>query len=236
MKDCSKIKRLIYWLIEKIGSFRKCIIVGCSEGEYKEALKLTKKSICINNGININKLAEYVEKMELKNINTKELKVCTVGRIGYQKNPSLFNSIAEELPEINFTWIGEGDLQKELTSKNIEITGWKDKENVLKLLNENDVFILTSLWEGLPISLLEAMYMKRICIVSNSIGNRDVIQHEINGFIANNKDKFVQIIRNVKEDKYDLNQIIEQQLSDLNKEYNVDEMSKKYKKVYEENI
>ena len=42
MKDCSKIKRLIYWLIEKIGSFRKCIIVGCSEGEYKEALKLTK--------------------------------------------------------------------------------------------------------------------------------------------------------------------------------------------------
>ena len=38
-----------------------------------------------------------------------------------------------------------------------------------------DVFLLPSRWEGLPISLLESMYMKKICVVSNVIGNRDVI-------------------------------------------------------------
>lgn len=40
-----------------------------------------------------------------------------------------------------------------------------------------DVFLLPSRWEGLPISLLESMYMKKACVVSNVIGNRDVIHN-----------------------------------------------------------
>lgn len=49
--DDSKIKRLIYRLIEKITALfnHKCTIVGCSKGEYEEAKKLNKNSICINN-------------------------------------------------------------------------------------------------------------------------------------------------------------------------------------------
>ena len=38
-------------------------------------------------------------------------------------------------------------------------------------------------WEDLPISLLEAMYMKILCVVSDVIGNHDVIQNEKNGFV-----------------------------------------------------
>ena len=57
-QDDSKIKRTIYWLIEKMTAIfnRKCIIVGCSKGEYEEAKKLNKNSICINNGIDVEKL------------------------------------------------------------------------------------------------------------------------------------------------------------------------------------
>ena len=55
-------------------------------------------------------------------------------------------------------------------------------------MNDSDVFLLTSLWEGLPIALLEAMYYKKVCIVSNCIGNRDVI---INGQIVKNLDGIV---------------------------------------------
>ena len=47
-----------------------------------------------------------------------------------------------------------------------------------------DVFLLTSLWEGLPVSLLEAMYMKKPCVVSDVIGNHDVIENGRNGFIC----------------------------------------------------
>lgn len=52
-QDDSKLKRLIYKTIEKIMTIinPKCTIVGCSQGEYEEAKKLSKNSICINNGI-----------------------------------------------------------------------------------------------------------------------------------------------------------------------------------------
>lgn len=80
------------------------------------------------------------------------------------------------LPEINFIWIGEGELKTELTSPNITITGWIKREEALRIIRNVDFFILPSLWEGLPISLLEAMYLRKICLVSDVIGNRDVIK------------------------------------------------------------
>ena len=226
-QDDSKMKRFIYKAIEKILTFRKCTIVGCSQGEYEEAKKLSKNSICINNGINIEKLKEETQGLEPKEIDYKNLKVCTSGRIGYQKNPELFNGIAEKLPNIKFTWIGDGELRDKLTSKNITITGLKERKEVLKILNDNDIFILTSLWEGLPISLLEAMYMKKLCIVSNCIGNRDVIKNGKNGYIADTVKEYVKEI--VDFNKFDL---MEKAKQDIINKYNLENMINKYTNLY----
>ena len=229
MQNSSKLKRAIYWIIEKIGAMRKCTIVGCSEGEYKEALKLTKNSICINNGVNVKKLEKEINQFTEKKIDFKNLKICTSARIGYQKNPELFNKIATDFPNIQFTWIGEGELQDKLTSKNIIVTGWKTREEVLNLVNDNDIFLLTSLWEGLPISLLEAMYLKKCCIVTNCIGNRDVIKNGENGFIINN-DNYKEIINNLNEVIYD--KVSQNAKKDILNVFNTDRMSKEYIEHY----
>lgn len=202
-QDDSKLKRSIYWLIEKMMAIlnKKCIIVGCSKGEYEEAQKLNKNSICINNGIDIEKLNKETANFKEKKIDYNNLKICTVGRIGYQKNPEMFNKIAESFPNIKFTWIGDGELKEKLTNSNITVTGWKTREEVLEILNEQDVFILCSLWEGLPISLLEAMYLKKICIVSDCIGNRDVIIDGNNGFIAKSLEEYIYRIEKISQGK-----------------------------------
>lgn len=233
-KDDTKLKRMIYWLIEKITVIwnRKCTLVGCSNGEYLEAKKLNKNSVCINNGIDINKLKEETKGLVPNKINYKNIKICTVGRIGYQKNPEMFNKIAEAFPKIDFTWIGEGDLRDKLTSKNVNVTGWKERKEVLQILNNNDIFILTSLWEGLPISLLEAMYMKKICIVSNCIGNRDVIVNGKNGFIANEINDFVKYIQEILDKKVDVKTLAINANQDVLNEYNIEKMVDKYKKEY----
>ena len=233
-KDDTKFKRMIYWLIEKITVIwnRKCTIVGCSNGEYLEAKKLNKNSVCINNGIDINKLKEETKGLIPNKINYKNIKICTVGRIGYQKNPEMFNKIAEAFPKIGFTWIGEGDLRNKLTSKNINVTGWKERKEVLQILNNNDIFILTSLWEGLPISLLEAMYMKKICIVSNCIGNRDVIVNGNNGFVANEINDFIKYIQEILDKKIDVQTLVINANQDVLNEYNIEKMVDKYKKEY----
>ena len=58
--------------------------------------------------------------------------VYTLGRICYQKNPTLFNEIAESLPDVKFVWIGDGELRDQLTSENIEITGWADRSTAIR--------------------------------------------------------------------------------------------------------
>ena len=233
-QDDSRFKKICYRTIEKMMTIinPKCIIVGCSQGEYEEAKKLSKNSICINNGINTKELEEKTKKLQKHETDFKNLKICTIGRIGYQKNPKLFNEIAESLPNNKFTWIGDGELKNELTSPNIKITGWKNKEEVLEELNKNDIFILTSLWEGLPIALLEAGYMKKLCIVTNVIGNRDVIKNNENGYIFNCTDEIIKKINKINNiEYYKLTKTIKK---DIKENYNMQIMINKYKKVYEE--
>lgn len=122
------------------------------------------------------------------------------GRICYQKNPALFNQIAETMPDVRFLWIGDGELKDELSAENVEISGWVDRKTALTKSMSADVFVLTSLWEGLPISLLEAMYMKKPCVVSNVIGNHDVIHNGENGFVCDKPSEFVEAIRNIQRD------------------------------------
>ena len=232
-KDDSKIKRIVYWAIEKITAMinKKCTIIGCSKGEYKEALKLNKNSICINNGINIEKIKKETQGLISKQINLNDIKICTIGRIGYQKNPHFFNEIANDFPDIQFTWIGDGELRNELKSQNINITGWKNRKEVIEILNAQDIFILTSLWEGLPLSLLEAMYMKKLCIVSDCIGNRDVIDDGKNGFIAYDLQGYNKIIKNIS--IIDIKKITDTCRNDVINIYSIKNMVQEYKRIYD---
>lgn len=231
MKNCGIVKRTIYKVIELISGKRCCTTIACSEGEYNESLKLAKHATYINNGINVIKLQELVDRFCIKRV-PYQFTVFTLGRICYQKNPELFNAVAEKVPNVRFLWIGDGELRDKLTSSNIEITGWVDREKALAYSMEADIFILPSLWEGLPISLLEAMYMKKLCVVSDIIGNRDVIQNGVNGFVCRSADEFAKVI---KDTKSDLDQrIIETAYQDVLQEYNTSIMGDRYKIIYAE--
>ncbi|MFW6015402.1 MAG: glycosyltransferase [bacterium] len=235
MKDHGYLKRTVYKAIEMISSKRNCTTISCSPGEHQETLKLSNQAELINNGINISKLQIMMDKFNFEE--KHPYTVFTLGRICYQKNPEQFNDIAKKLSDIRFIWIGDGDLKHKLTSNNIKITGWVDRETAIMHALNSDVFLLTSLWEGLPISLLEAMYMKKICVVSNVIGNRDVIKNGENGFVCNETDEFVEaiikakeIIRNKRISRE--SKIIKKAYSDIMRKYNVEVMGREYKNIY----
>lgn len=227
MEDAKNIQKIMYKSIEWLSSKKCGYIVACSKGEYKEALKLSKKSFLISNGINTKNLPILKE----KDIDLRNLKICTLGRISLQKNPESFNKIAKRFPKLQFTWIGEGELKSSLTSPNIKITGWLEKRQALKVMNENDIFILTSLWEGLPIALLEAMLYKKICIVSNCIGNKDVINKE-NGFICNSLEDYYKTIYEIIDGKVDIKRLKENAYRDIHLKYSFTAVSQKYMSLY----
>ena len=136
------------------------------------------------------------------------------------------------LPELEFVWIGDGELRAELIAPNIVVTGWKTREEVLKIMYDINIFILPSLWEGLPISLLEAMFLKKICLVSNVIGNRDVIKSEENGLICNTAIEYAENIHNILNGKIDGGRLAENAHQDVLHNYNADLMSEKYSEIY----
>ena len=234
-EDDSPLVRTIYKTIEKIGAMMGGAVIGVSKGEFEEALKLTGNAGYVNNGIEL----DPIKDLELKDIDVTEgekWKIGTLGRICYQKNPMMFNRVAEHFDQDRFLWIGSGEMAEELQAGNIRISGWKAHDLAVELLNKLDVFILPSLWEGLPISLLEAMYLKKICIVSNVVGNRDVIIHGMNGFIAETKEDYIKVIQDIKDGKYDIKAIAERAHNDVLSVYNVDVMCAKYAEVYHSDL
>ncbi len=223
MKNYKPLKRMTFKVIETICAKRRCMTISCGLGEYRETLKFTKYASYVNNAINIAELQKIISKAKLHD---HPFTVFTLGRICYQKNPVLFNQIAEALPNIRFLWIGDGELNSELKSKNIKVTGWIEREKAIEISMNADVFLLTSLWEGLPLSLLEAMYMKKLCVVSDIIGNHDVIKDKVNGYVCRSVDEFITAI------KQNGDKLIEKAYEDIEKKYNVSVQAREYSKIY----
>ena len=227
MENCNPTKRRVFKLIESVCAKRNCTTISCSVGEHQETLKITKNAAYVNNGINMEELQEIVDQTEKV---THPFTVFTLGRICYQKNPTLFNEIAESLPDVKFVWIGDGELRDQLTSENIEITGWADRSTAIRYAVNADVFLLPSRWEGLPISLLESMYMKKACVASNVIGNRDVIHNGENGFVCTKVEDFVKVIEECQDEN---GKLTERAYQDILKMYNTKVMAEQYSKKYE---
>ncbi|MBR6666264.1 MAG: glycosyltransferase [Lachnospiraceae bacterium] len=226
-KDDSVIKRNMYFMIEWLMGRCHSVTVGCSKGEYAAAKKVSKKAIWINNGI------DYITLPACGELGgTERLLIATIGRVCYQKNPRMFNKVALSMPEADFLWVGEGDMEDELTAPNIKITGWKSREETLELLNKADVFLLLSLWEGLPISLLEAMCLKKVCVVSDVIGNRDVIINRKNGYVVNDEEECVTVLKEIAHSLGEQSMIVESAHQSVVEKYNISVMGEMYAREY----
>jgi glycosyltransferase involved in cell wall biosynthesis len=195
--DGSSWNKKTYWFIEK--GFQKLFggeTIACGDTEYEISKKIGKSSL-VRNGINI----EYVT-AKITEYKNEVLTIGIAGRITFARNPKLFNAIALKFPDYNFIWIGDGELRAEITAPNIRITGWfLDSDQVLKELNAVDIYIQTSLWEGLPIAVLEAMAMKKPVLATNIIGNKDVVRHNETGFLFKEIEELDIYIEMLKDEK-----------------------------------
>lgn len=221
-------KSRIYELMEKILGKRDCITLTCCESEDEIAKTLCKKTAYIETGVNIADLSASLDGIEpMKN---DKFTVFTLGRACVQKQPQLFNQIAELVPDAKFIWIGNGELENKLTAPNIEITGWKPRKEALAMAKGADAFILCSLGEAIAMSLLENMYIKKICLVSNAMGNKSVIQNNVNGYVCNTAEEYAQ---RIKEAMHEFNyELPEKAYQDILNIYNTDTMKKKYIEFY----
>ncbi len=226
-EDHNMITKSMYRYTEKNLAKTNCVTIACSRSEYAEALAFSDNAVYVNNGIDT---AEIDRILRETTVQEHPLTVYTSGLINPQKNPELFNEIALAMPDVQFVWIGDGELKYKLTAPNTRITGWLSREDALKEADQADVFILTSLWEGLPLTLLEAMYMNNLCVVTNVAGSRDLIVNGENGFVCNTAAAFVNAIHQYRSDN--IAELTANAREEVLENYTVEKMVEGYDAIY----
>lgn len=223
-------KSKMYEIMEKILGKTNALTLTCCESENEVAKKLCKRTAYIETGVNLADLSSSLDGLGV--VKNKKFTVFTLGRVCVQKQPQLFNRIAELVPEARFVWIGNGELENLLTAPNIEITGWKPRKEALAMAKGADAFILCSLGEAIAMSLIENMFIKKLVLVSNTIGNKSVIQDGINGYVCNTAEEYAERIKKAIQNFPSA--LPEKAYQDVLNIYNTKVMKQKYIKFYSE--
>ena len=208
-KNVGSIKSNVYFFYERLFSYLTNNFINVSHGEQNVCLEQgffsKKKSIVIHNGIEM----LYTTGI-LKNDFENKFVITTLSRFDYPKNMLLSYQIAQRLknyPDIVFLWIGDGDDKAELeilarqNNLNIVFPGFKN--NIADYLSVSSLYLSTSRWEGLPLGLLEAISLGIPIVASDIVGNNEVVENGINGFLfdLNNIETAVNSILKLYNDK-----------------------------------
>lgn len=143
----------------------------------------------INNGIDTDKFKFDVQKRKeyrtSLNLNEDSFVIGHVGRFNKQKNHgfllNLFEKIAEKNDKARLLLIGGGpdfDKVNELISRHTfkeRIIVYGETNDIANLYNAMDAFVLPSLYEGLPVTLVEAQVNGLNCFVSDVITNESAV-------------------------------------------------------------
>lgn len=189
-----------FLIVEKMLKNRAAQIVGVSKYDvdclHDEGI--TKNVSLVYNGVvdHIYDNAQLAEddllKTKIEDIKHKfnHIIMC-ISRISPQKKFDLFLDIAKAKPHDAFVWIGNKETLNNLPA-NVFCLG--ETHAAYMYLKYADVFILPSNYEGLPISLLEALSFGIPVIASNVGGIGEVLDNN-NGFaVANNIESFIEKI------------------------------------------
>lgn len=195
----SSLRRIFFIFLEKItAQFTHRLIVVSNYDKQKgldNRIGKDDKYIPIHYGINYTEfdIREQGIRKEL-GIDTKDLVVAMISCLKPQKSPQDFIKLAylvnQTMPQVKFILVGDGLLRKRIEKlinrlnlqNNVILTGWR--WDISRILSATDIFVLTSLWEGLPISVLEAMASSKPVIATHTGGVAEVVVEAKTGFLT----------------------------------------------------
>lgn len=156
------------------------------------------KSVVINNGIDGHKFnpnGSFKDVRAELGIAPEKVLILFLARFTFQKQPlallEAFKTASQHNPNLHLLMVGDGEQKEKaelyIASENLsnKVTLVTFRQDVADILHCADIYVLPSLWEGLPIGLLEAMAMGKAIIASDVDGTREVMQDGVNGWVIN---------------------------------------------------
>lgn len=206
-------KKIRNYFLNHLGIYAANRYFACSylAADYLFGKKNREKVTILPNAINIERFRFNEEKRkQLRKTYQVENRfvIGHVGRFVEQKNHIFMIEIAKELKrksdDFVMIFVGEGELQNQIKKKieeehlesNIIFTG--SVKNVEDYLQMMDVFILPSLYEGLPVVGVEAQANGLACVFSNQVTREVELMKEIY-FLPLERDLWIQKIEELRE-------------------------------------
>jgi glycosyltransferase involved in cell wall biosynthesis len=193
-------KKTHHCLLENFGNIFADRIIACSHAvadfSRKTEVFSRNKIIVIYNGICTQKFRNIEKSQEIMNefgISTNNLVIGSVGNLSFVKNHLVLLEamvlLIREFPYIKCILVGDGHLRREIESavhrlglkKNVLLVG--RRQDIERILSVFDIFVLSSLSEGLPNALIEAMSCGVPVAASNCGGIPEIIKDGENGIL-----------------------------------------------------
>ena len=251
--DQSRWVKLIRRTAERIitGLTTKNICVSDSNLQTGQQLYSSFKAEVVKNGIDVQKYSmarifrDY--RMEWEVPSNAKL-ILYAARLTLQKQPIValeaFEFAAKQIPDVFMVIVGDGELLDEVRDK-IKTLSSKNRIRLRSFYTDmpgvyhaSDVFILPSLWEGLPMALLEAMSMGKVVVATAVDGTKELIQHRQNGLLIDVSDSISsnlgRRIVEVISDQFLFKELSSQAIKTVELEYNSIFMADKIKDIYQE--
>ena len=224
------------------------ISVSASNQQSGKEVIRSFNSVVINNGIdplhfNADTISKDIRK-EL-GIANDDIVVLFIARFTSHKQPlPLIHAFAKALkkePRLKLLMVGDGDDKEK--AKQI-VSDYKLEERIVlqpfrsdvkDILAAGDIFVLPSLWEGLPIGLLEAMAMGKAIVATNVDGTKEVIQNNINGLLIETSsliDNLADAIVKLSKDAELRNSFGSKAKERINETYNAVNMTREIESIY----
>ena len=199
--EFSESKKRFFAFLERVFSrFLTTRTFNVSNGERNIALQRhidrPDKFKVVYNGIPDVALPSREEALRLLGLSDLPDEAVVVGstvRLAKQKDPMTFVRIARAVVERNplahFVCVGDGDLQDEVArfvadnglSDNVHLLGYRDDAELI--VKAFDVYLLTSLYEGLPYSLVESLRAGVPIVATDVTGSNEVVRPGVNGYL-----------------------------------------------------
>lgn len=248
-KGAPKKNWLIYYPIEKFFSRYTDLLITITKEDYKLA---KEKFYC--NVVRMHGVGANAEKFNSDTINIKELRmslgfnitdfiVLTIGELNKNKNQEVtikaIKKLENKIPNLKYLLAGNGP-NKEYLEKLVEKNNLNEKviflgytTDVDKYMKISDILVSSSLREGLPLNVMEAMFCKRSVIASQNRGHSELITHMENGilFDAKNEEELADNIFKLYKNKNVKNSLISNAYQIIQK-YGIDSIAKELDIIY----
>lgn len=255
-------KKQIFLLLEKIAKLNSYLL-ACSGSERELGIKVVgfkeKMAFAWNNAVpdadkgltRISQISSQKnEASDLPVPKEGERYITSIGRPSYQKNPLFMVEVAHGIhlkhPDIKFYLLGVGfyspmleDMKKLIHQYDMDDTfyllPWLSHEETLKYVKGSMLYFMTSLYEGLPISVIEAMSLGKAIVASDVLGNKDCVKDGYNGYLLPLKEEvFVEKMNDLIEDDEKRKEMEKNSRSYFESDFFIDNRIKALEEIYTE--